>query len=62
MNTHDKIKHTFDMSTINNGSLPKHQGLYIHGHPGCGKTFLMDMFFENLTIKEKLRIHFNEFL
>lgn len=29
---------------------------------GCGKTFVMDLFYENLKIVEKKRIHFNEFM
>ncbi|KTC70201.1 ATPase N2B (nucleotide (GTP) binding protein) [Legionella birminghamensis] len=37
-------------------------GLYMYGSVGVGKTFLMDMFFENLTIKEKLRFHFHHFM
>lgn len=38
------------------------KGLYIYGSPGCGKTFLMDMFFENIEIPRKKRTHFNEFM
>lgn len=40
----------------------KVKGVYLHGTPGCGKTFLMDMFFENLPLPEKKRVHFNEFM
>lgn len=38
------------------------QGLYVYGAPGCGKTFLMDLFFDNVEIKEKRRTHFNKFM
>lgn len=38
------------------------KGLYIYGSPGCGKTFLMDLFFENIKIPRKKRTHFNEFM
>lgn len=37
-------------------------GLYIHGEVGRGKTFLMDLFYENLHIKNKMRVHFHEFM
>lgn len=36
-------------------------GLYVHGGVGCGKTMLMDKFFETLDIP-KQRIHFHEFM
>lgn len=29
---------------------------------GCGKTMLMDMFYENLECGSKQRIHFNAFM
>lgn len=38
------------------------KGLYVFGTPGCGKTFVMDLFYHHLEIKEKNRIHFNEFM
>jgi predicted ATPase len=38
------------------------QGLYVYGAPGCGKTFLMDLFFDAVEIKEKRRTHFNKFM
>jgi predicted ATPase len=38
------------------------KGLYIYGGPGCGKTFLMDTFYDSLQIKKKKRSHFNEFM
>ncbi|RAL13674.1 AFG1 family ATPase [Aspergillus homomorphus CBS 101889] len=43
-------------------SLPK--GLYMYGDVGCGKTMLMDLFFESLpdNIKAKNRIHFHNFM
>jgi len=34
----------------------------IFSSEGCGKTFVMDLFYNNLKIKEKSRIHFNEFM
>lgn len=43
-------------------NLPK--GLYMYGDVGCGKTMLMDMFYETLppNIKSKTRIHFHNFM
>lgn len=47
-------------TTPNN--LPK--GLYMYGDVGCGKTMLMDLFFDTLpgNIKAKKRIHFHNFM
>jgi len=36
-------------------------GLYVHGGVGCGKTMLMDKFYETLDVP-KQRIHFHEFM
>lgn len=38
------------------------KGLYLYGSVGCGKTFLMDLFYETCTIPKKKRIHFHEFM
>lgn len=38
------------------------RGLYIHGNPGSGKTYLMDMMYEQLDIPSKTRLHYNEFM
>ncbi|KAL4787580.1 AFG1-like ATPase-domain-containing protein [Aspergillus varians] len=42
--------------------LPK--GLYMYGDVGCGKTMLMDLFYETLppNIESKNRIHFHNFM
>ncbi|EPS30755.1 hypothetical protein PDE_05707 [Penicillium oxalicum 114-2] len=42
--------------------LPK--GLYMYGDVGCGKTMLMDLFYDTLppNIKTKARIHFHNFM
>ncbi len=37
------------------------KGIYAFGSPGCGKTFLMEMFYENCPVK-KLKTHFNLFM
>lgn len=38
------------------------KGIYFHGRVGRGKTMLMDLFFQKLTIKKKKRIHFHRFM
>ncbi len=41
---------------------PQVPGLYIWGGVGRGKTFLMDLFFENLAVEHKKRIHFHRMM
>ncbi|MGI9335960.1 MAG: cell division protein ZapE [Gammaproteobacteria bacterium] len=38
------------------------KGLYLWGGVGRGKTHLMDLLFESLTVSAKLRLHFHEFM
>lgn len=38
------------------------RGLYMWGGVGRGKTWLMDMFFQSLPGKRKLRLHFHRFM
>jgi len=40
----------------------KNKGIYLYGGVGRGKTFLMDMFYKELPIKKKRRIHFHRFM
>lgn len=44
------------------GHMPK--GLYLYGDVGCGKTMLMDLFYETLPAKtvSKSRFHFHNFI
>ncbi len=41
---------------------PATQGLYLWGNVGRGKSWLMNLFYEELAIKEKKRIHFHHFM
>ncbi len=37
-------------------------GLYLWGGVGRGKTYLMDLFYESLSFRRKMRSHFNHFM
>ncbi|CAH0521805.1 unnamed protein product [Peronospora belbahrii] len=50
--------HAISPKSIMNG--PK--GLYLYGGVGCGKTYVMDMFFDLVPVTEKLRVHFHAFM
>jgi cell division protein ZapE len=41
---------------------PTISGLYFHGRVGRGKTMLMDLFYQHITITAKKRIHFHRFM
>ena len=45
---------------VNRPSIPL--GVYMFGGVGRGKSFLMDCFFEAVSIKRKTRLHFHEFM
>ena len=36
-------------------------GFYMHGPVGCGKTMLMDLFFDAMPTERKMRVHFSTF-
>src|SRR5262249_17713967 len=38
------------------------RGLYIQGEVGCGKTMLLDLFFDLIAVKQKRRVHFHSFM
>lgn len=41
---------------------PVVKGLYFYGRVGRGKTMLMDLFYQNIALKYKKRIHFHRFM
>lgn len=44
------------------GKLTSIEGLYLWGQVGIGKTFLLDCFYHCLPLKNKIRIHFHQFM
>lgn len=59
-----RFKYFQSFSKTNNEQLPNFRGLYLHGSVGCGKTMLMDLFFDNCCVNSqfKRRIHFHSFM
>lgn len=45
---------------LNRPAVPK--GLYLWGGVGRGKSFLMDCFYNSVTVQRKTRLHFHEFM
>lgn len=37
-------------------------GYYLYGSVGVGKTFLMDLFYDNVSTPQKMRFHFHHFM
>jgi len=37
-------------------------GVYLFGPVGAGKTFLMDLFYQNVNVRGKMRVHFHQFM
>jgi protein AFG1 len=51
---------TNQTTDVSSNFIPK--GIYLHGTVGCGKTMLMDMFFDSVAIDRKDRVHFHSFM
>jgi predicted ATPase len=56
-----QARETVAAATVSS-SLASMKGLYLWGGSGCGKTYLSDLFYHNLPIKEKSKAHFHEFM
>jgi predicted ATPase len=41
---------------------PAPRGVYMWGDVGCGKTMMMDLFYDSAPVHSKLRVHFHEFM
>ena len=42
--------------------LSKVKGLYLYGGVGCGKTYMMDLLFNEIPVQKKKRVHFHQFM
>lgn len=47
---------------FSNKTKPIIKSLYFYGRVGRGKTMLMDLFYQNIPLKRKRRIHFHRFM
>ena len=51
---------SFHLGDLKKKTRPR--GVYMHGGVGSGKTFLMDLFYEQAPTVKKKRVHFQPFL
>lgn len=47
---------------FSNKNLKNIKGLYLHGGVGRGKSMMMDLFFQQINMKDKKRLHFHDFM
>jgi len=62
------LGNVFNFSSMQKNARPEQgvnglpRGLYLFGGVGCGKTMLVELFFERSPLKQKRRDHFHEFM
>jgi len=59
---HSSQKPSFLARLFGKTSTVNSQGVYMWGGVGRGKSMLMDMFYENISIERKRRVHFHAFM
>ena len=59
-NSLKKLQNKSILKLFRNPSNPK--GIYIYGGVGRGKSMIMDIFFENIQLSSKRRLHFHDFM
>ena len=55
-----KVRSSVIKKFLSRPAVPK--GLYLWGGVGRGKSFLMDCFYNSVTVQRKVRLHFHEFM
>ena len=59
---HSSKKPSLFARLFSKGQNSNTQGIYMWGGVGRGKSMLMDMFYENINIERKRRVHFHAFM
>ena len=61
---HNQIKAYLeaDKQLVSFKKVSQPRGLYLYGTVGTGKSMLMDLFYDNLALKKKAKIHFHAFM
>ena len=62
METSVRLFKSLALCSLCPGTTPQINGLYIHGGVGCGKTMIMDQFYDEIQSESKLRTHFHDFM